>query len=363
MHSAHGLQSLTRIKDEKIRSITMENQNGDPGAGGTATSQLGPRRKGNPCINDVEPGETRTLADIQGPGEIRHIWITLPDETDAGSNVLRDVVLRMYWDGEDDPSVEVPIGDFFCNGHGTRCTIDSGPIAVVPDGGFNCYFPMPFRDRATITIESTHPGTIPCFFYQVDYAEGVDVSNATAYFHAQWRRENPTTKGEDYTVLGGVEGSGNYVGTYLALTALEKEWWGEGEMKFYFDGDDEYPTICGTGTEDYVGGAWGFNDPSKHDEVGFPEPETYSTRYLGYPFFDAGDSGQGRPPRHGMYRWHVPDPIRFDEELRVTLQQIGHDGRDLFERSDDIASVAYWYQQEPHAPFPALPDRAERKPR
>jgi hypothetical protein len=259
-----------------------------------------------------------------------------------------------HWDGESDPSVEVPLGDFFCNGHAMRCEVNSLPIVVVPEGGFNCYFPMPFRDEAKITIESEHPTEIPMFFYQIDYAEGVEVDDS-AYLHAQWRRENPTTRGEDHTILDGVEGRGQYVGTYLAWTTLSDGWWGEGEVKFYLDGDDEWPTICGTGTEDYVGGAWNFETEGN-------TPETYSTPYLGYPYHTPGTDDRGHPPRNGLYRWHIPDPIRFEEDIRVTIQQIGH-GRDGYrERTDDVSSVAYWYQDEPHSSFPELPDARERRP-
>jgi len=340
--------NLATLSEERTRSITAENPGGEVGAGGQASSNLGPERKGRPCI-PIGSGETETIADVDGPGEIRHVWITVPDETDGG-----DHVLRAYWDGEDDPSIEVPLGDFFCNGHATRCTVNSEPIVVAPSGGFNCYLPMPFREHATITVESEHPEEIRGFFYQIDYAVGVDLKDS-AYLHAQWRRENPTTRGEDHTILDGVEGRGQYVGTYLAWTALSDGWWGEGEVKFYLDGDEEYPTICGTGTEDYVGGAWCFRTGDG--------PETYSTPYLGYPFRDPGGDGQGHPPRHGLYRFHVPDPIRFEEDLRVTVQGIGL-GRDGYrERSDDVSSVAYWYQEEPHASFPELPGAMARRPR
>lgn len=358
----NGLDSITQLSDEETRSITAENPSGDVGAGGQAASNLGPGRKGQPCLRDVTPGSTETLAEIEGPGTIRHIWITVRDKTDAGPSVLRDLVLRMYWDGEDDPSVEVPLGDFFCNGHATRCEVNSVPIVVVPDGGFNCYFPMPFADNARITVESQHPVEIPAFFYQIDYSVGAELPEDTAYFHAQWRRENPTTCGEDYTIVDEINGRGHFIGTYFAWTALSDLWWGEGEVKCYIDGDDEYPTICGTGTEDYVGGAWCFNDPSKSDET-FPSPKTYSTPYMGYPFYNNGEDGQGGPPKHGLYRWHIPDPIHFNEDLRVTVQQIGHNSRELFERSDDVSSVAYWYQQEPHKSFPDFPEREERLPR
>ncbi|SNZ17080.1 Protein of unknown function [Natronoarchaeum philippinense] len=355
MHSSFGLDSLATVSDARSRSITAENPDGEVGAGGQAASDLGPGRKGRPCLSDVPSGATETLAEIDGPGSIDHIWFTLPDRTDAGEHVLRDVVVRMYWDGEDDPSVEVPIGDFFCNGHARRTTVNSMPVVAAPHGGLNCYWPMPFRESARITIENQHPGPLPALFYQIDYSLVDELSDDTAYFHAQWRRENPTTTGEDYTIVDGIEGQGHYAGTYLAWTALEGDWWGEGEFKAYIDGDDELPTICGTGAEDYVGGAWCFDAGDG--------PETYSTPFLGYPLYDDGSDGHGGPPKHGLYRWHVPDPIRFKEDLRVTIQQIGHDGRSLFERSDDIASVAYWYQKEPHAAFPALPAPEKRRPR
>lgn len=349
-----GLGQLPRLSDAKSRSITAENPAGEVGAGGQAESELGQSRKGRPCLRDIDAGTTCEIAAIEGPGVINHIWMTVPDSTGAGDHVLRDLVVRMYWDGEDEPSVEVPLGDFFCNGHAMRCTVNSMPVVVAPAGGFNSYWPMPFDERARITVENQHPRALPALFYQIDYALVPTLDDETAYFHAQWRRENPTTPGEDHTVVDGIEGQGHYVGTYLAWTALEEYWWGEGEMKAYIDGDETFPTICGTGTEDYVGGAWCF---------GLGDPETYSTPFLGYPLRLSDSTEKDRPPHHGLYRWHIPDPIRFQEDLRVTIQQIGHDGRGLFERSDDVSSVAYWYQTEPHSAFPELPDADTRRPR
>jgi hypothetical protein len=353
MHS-FGLGKLTTLSDAESRSITAENPEGKVGAGGQAESALGPSRKGRPCLRDVDAGTTTEIADIEGPGTITHIWMTVPDRTGAGDHVLRDLVLRMYWDDEDEPSVEVPLGDFFCNGHAIRCPVNSLPVVVAPDGGWNSYWPMPFHERARITVENQHQRALPALFYQIDYSLVPELSDDTATFHAQWRRENPTTPGEDYTIVDGIEGRGHYVGTYLAWTPLEQYWWGEGELKVFIDGDEEYPTICGTGTEDYVGGAWCF---------GLGDPETYSTPFLGYPLRHWDSDEQDEPPYHGLYRWHVPDPIHFQEDLRVTIQQIGHDGRELFERSDDVSSVAYWYQDEPHSPFPDLPDASRRRPR
>ena len=354
MTSPFGLERLTELRDERSRSITAENPDGSKGAGGQAASDLGPGRKGRPCVT-VESGETFTLADVDGSGVIRHVWLTVSGGDAANDHALRNIVLRAYWDGEDDPSVEVPVGDFFCNGHGRFATVESMPIVAAPKGGFNCYFPMPFRDGARLTVESEHDDDV-LLFYQIDYSEEA-VDDDVATFHAQWRRTNPTERGEDHTILDGVEGEGQYVGTYLAWTALGDHWWGEGEVKFYLDGDEEFPTLCGTGTEDYVGGAWCFLPPGAESAA---DAETYSTPYLGYPL---SESDGAHPTYHGLYRWHVPDPIRFREDLRVTVQAIGHDGTGLFERTDDVSSVAYWYQREPHAPFPEFPSKRDRRPR
>lgn len=347
MHTGFGLDDLASLRDERSRAITAENPDGEVGSGGQAASDLGQGRKGRPCVT-LPSGETTTLVDVEGPGVVRHVWVTVTDRTDAGQTVLRDLTLRMYWDGEDDPSVEVPLGDFFCAGHARRTRVNSMPVVVAPMGGLNTYFPMPFRESARVTVESDHPEDVEGFFYQFDYAEG-EVDDDAAYFHAQFRRSDPVAAGEDHTVLE-AEGRGHYVGTFLAWSALERHWWGEGEVKCYVDGDGEFPTVCGTGTEDYVGGAWCFGDD-----------ETYSTPFLGYPQYDDGD---GEVPKHGLYRWHVPDPIQFREDLRVDVQCIGHDGHTgLFERTDDVASVGYWYQAEPHGEFPAYPDREDRLPR
>jgi hypothetical protein len=349
MDGAFGLDNLLELSDERSRAITAENPDGGKGAGGQAASHLGTGRKGSPNI-PIDSGDTATIADIEGPGVVKHIWITAPNELNGRQYLIRDLVLRMYWDGEDEPSVEVPVGDFFGCGHGRFCDLQSIPMTVGSNGGLNVYFPMPFRDRAEITVELDGPADIdgPRFFYQVDYSLVDEIAEETPYFHAQWRRTNPVTPGEDHVIVDGIEGEGHYVGTHLGWAALSEHWWGEGEVKCYIDGDEEYPTICGTGTEDYVGGAWAFGDN-----------DTFSSAYLGYHQYDDGDD---QVPKHGMYRWHVPDPIRFREDLRVTVQDIGHRG-ELFERSDDISSVAYWYQREPHASFPDLPETEARQPR
>jgi hypothetical protein len=270
---------------------------------------------------------------------VQHIWITVHPKA------YRDTILRCYWDGEETPSVEVPLGDFFCNGHGLRCSVNSMPIAVNPSGGFNSYWPMPFREGMRITIESQHREPIGGFFYQITYAL-TDVPTAAGYLHAQWRRSMTSRTYPEHVILDGIAGQGHYVGTYLAWEQLSNGWWGEGEIKFYLDGDNEYPTICGTGTEDYFGGAWGFGG------------ETFSTPFLGYPLYR---KEPGEVPKHGLYRWHVMDPIRFQQRLRVTIQALGWWPNRKFEPlTDDIASVGYWYQAEPHAAFPEMPDAPAR---
>lgn len=363
----NDLSRMPFLLHGKSRAINAENPTGEKGNGGRAASVLGVSRKGSPCLKNIQPGDTVILADIRHCGIIRHIWMTTDHKTtDADCFVMRDLVLRMYWDGEETPSVEVPLGDFFCCGFGQECFVNSAPIVVAPARGFNSYFHMPFRKSALITLENQHKNAIPAFFYQIDYCEYEECPDSTEYFHAQWRREKITSLGKDYTIIDGVKGSGTYVGTYLALSALERYWWGEGEVKFYLDGDTQFPTICGTGMEDYVGGAWSFARKSDGKTV----EQTYCTPYLGYPFYSKNDElvknkyhNDDCPPMRGFYRWHLPDPIFFEESLKVTLQQIGVNHGGLFERQDDLSSVAYWYQKENHAEFPALPKAADRWPR
>ena len=363
----HGLESIANLDDARSRSINPENPTGAIGNGGKAKGALGVGRKGRAYL-DLPQGEESTLAYIEGSGVINHIWCTVQDRSKFGEFVLRDLILRMYWDDEKEPSVEVPIGDFFCNGFGTKCQVNSLPIVVAPYGGFNSYFPMPFRKSARITVVNERPCELHAFFYTINYVLNDHIPEEAAYFHAQWRRTTSAKLGEDHVILDGVVGRGHYVGTYLAWSALERYWWGEGEIKFYLDNDIEYPTICGTGVEDYVGGAWGFYERNEQGVVQKRET-TYCTPFMGYPYYSNIDGtktdiyGYDAVPMHGMYRWHILDAIRFREKLRVTIQQIGHDGSRLFERADDVASTAYWYQIEPHGEFPKMLDREDRRPR
>lgn len=363
---SNGLSGIPLLSHGRSRAINWENRTGEKGRGGMAASPLGPSRKGSPCIPKLEPGSVTTLAEMEGPGVISHIWITVTDRTEYSATVLRDLVLRMYWDGEESPSVEVPLGDFFCCGFARGCLVNSLPIAVNPARGMNCYFPMPFEKCARLTIENQHPAAVPGFFYQVDYCLMDGLPENAGRFHAQWRRERVTERQRDFVLLDGVRGAGQYVGTYLALATLERYWWGEGEMKFYLDGDRDYPTICGTGTEDYFGGAWSFASQREGRTV----ENTYCTPFLGYPYYSRHDEAvhdyyhmDDTPPQRGFYRWHIPDPICFEQDLKVTLQQIGVNKNGLFERQDDVAAVAYWYQTEPHGAFPILPEMRDRWPR
>lgn len=343
-----GLDGLFRLADEKTRSISAENFTGekgragmaDGGTGAQAARGLGRGWKVSPSIL-VQAGATAALAEVEGPGVIRHIWLTCDPRS------WRSFILRFYWDGEKTPSAEVPLGDFFCNGWCERSNVSSLPVAVNPAGGMNSYWPMPFGRSARITVENRGPQP-EVLYYQITYALTAVPADA-ARFHAAWRRDNPLPYGSVHTVLDGVSGRGQYVGTYLAYQPTNSGWWGEGEVKFYLDGDGEFPTICGTGTEDYFGGAWDWEQPKG-------QYCTYSTPFLGMHQLVPPDGLYRSQQRFGMYRWHVPDPIRFDKDIRVTIQCLGwrSQGRYL-PLTGDIATTAFWYQAEPHAPGRPLP--------
>ncbi|RBP97350.1 hypothetical protein CRD60_07385 [Bifidobacterium aemilianum] len=362
-----GFDSLMMASGGRSRCVNAENPTGGKGVAAMAASHLGPSRKGKPCLSTVKAGECVTLMDVDGPGIIRHIWMTVTDKTSPkGLHVLRNLILEFYWDGEETPSVVSPIGDFFCCGHAQACRINSLPVMVNPNRGFNCFFSMPF-EHARIVLRNDHNEDVPAFFYQIDYTEVDQLPADAMRFHAQWRRQKVTELAHDYVILDGVKGRGTYLGTYLALTALESRWWGEGEIKMYIDGDGDYPTWCSTGTEDYFGGAWSF---AAFDDQGHMREETYNGPFMGFPFRsqtmatpESAYWDQASPVMRGLYRWHLPDPIHFQQDLRVELQQIGTGENGLFERSDDVASVAYWYQTELHSPFPPLADRCGRQPR
>ncbi|HET7639611.1 MAG TPA: glycoside hydrolase family 172 protein [Ktedonobacteraceae bacterium] len=344
-----GLGNLSRLSNAKTRSISAENFSGEKGKGGMATEGtgaqcargLGQGWKISPSIV-IAPQSTVTLADIAGPGAIQHIWLT------TFPTNWRRLVLRAYWDGEEQPSIETPYGDFFAQGWCERANVNSLPIAVNPAGGFNSYWEMPFRKHARLTIENLGTEEV-VLYYQIDYTL-TDVPEDAAYFHAQWRRSNPLGYKETHTLLDNVKGKGHYVGTYIAWQVNSPGWWGEGEIKMYLDGDTDFPTICGTGTEDYFGGAWDFEQPAG-------EYCPFSTPFLGLPQIIKPDGLYRSQQRFGMYRWHIMDPIRFEEDLRVTIQALGwRSGHRYLPLQDDIASTSFWYQTEPHIPHPPLPD-------
>lgn len=343
------LGNLSLMSKAQTRSISAENFNGEKGKGGMATEgtgaevagALGQGWKVSPSIN-IAPKQTVTLAEVKGSGAIQQIWLTVHP------TFWRKLVIRFYWDGEKTPSVEVPLGDFFCNGWGVRCNVQSLPVAVNPAGGFNCYWEMPFRKSAKITVESLTSEEIKGFYYQINYTL-TDVPDDAAYFHAQWRRSNPLPYKTVHTLVEGIRGQGHYVGTYIAWGVNNNGWWGEGEIKFYMDGDVNFPTICGTGTEDYFGGAWNFEHPAGQYGV-------FSSPFSGMPQVIKPDGLYQSQQRFGMYRWHIMDPIRFQQDLRVTIQALGWRKEGYLPLQDDIASTVFWYQREPHGAFPKLLD-------
>ncbi len=346
------LGNIHQLSRARSRSISPENPTGGKGMGAMAEPDgQGPARdlgrgwKVRP-YEVVEPGAVQLLADIEGPGCIQHIWMT-----PTGS--WRWSILRVYWDDQEQPSIELPLADFFCSAWGSVdefVPVVSAAICVNPGSAFNSYWPMPFRRRCRITLENLAPEKMT-IFWQIDYALG-EVGDDAAYLHAQFRRTNPLPYGDVYTILDGVRGRGHYVGTYLAWGVNNDGWWGEGEVKFHLDGDGEFPTICGTGTEDYFCGSYDFEDRKTRRYV------PYNTPYAGLPHVRIPDGLYRSQQRFSMYRWHIPDPIRFEQDIRVTVQALGwRKGGKFLPLQDDIASVAWWYQELPTGEFPELPDR------
>lgn len=350
-------QDVSQLVDAQTRSISPENFDGAKGAGGRATSgtgadcaaDLGQGWKVSPSV-EIGAGETFDVARIDGPARITHIWLTTHRDN------WRSLVLRAYWDEADEPAIEVPIGDFFANGWGAFAQVSSSMIAANPNGGFNSYWPMPFSEHALLTVENLadEPAIV---YYQVTYEITADLG-PVGYLHAQYRRSNPLPEGQTHPLVTDIEGRGHYVGTYLAWGVNSPGWWGEGEVKFYLDGDREqpdgaFPTICGTGTEDYFGGAWNFDVPGR----GYTE---YSTPYLGMPQVLRPDGLYRSQQRFGMYRWHIADPIRFEQDLTTDIQALGwRAGHRYRLLHDDIASTALFYLDRPTATRPAFPTRAE----
>jgi len=350
---------LYSIPDLDSRAASAENPTAEKSKGGLA----GSGRKGAPCLNNIAPGDVVTLLDVQGSGMIRHIWMAFP----LDKIFLRCLVLRMYWDGQEQPSVEVPVGDFFGIAHARFKPMVNALTAFQGGKALNCWIPMPFCKSARITIENDSDSTLRCLFYQIDFSLGDNHPADMGWFHAQFRRANCQPFHTDYVILDGIKGRGRYLGAVIGVRKgcanVPSQWWGEGEVKMYFDGEAQ-PTICGTGAEDYVGCAWGLS------EVCTPEQGcVFENGYIGL---------------FSMYRWHISDPICFKDSFRITIMQLGYGETDeaqallgddfrtnsadgsverpycMYDRSDDYCSVAYWYQTLPTMPFPPFPTREER---
>ncbi len=353
------LDNLYKLSNAVSRSISPENFTGGKGQGGKATegtgadasADLGKGWKVSPSVK-LDSKSTFTLGEIDGPGEIKHIWMT------ATGN-WRLLIFRIYWDGEEEPSVECPVGDFFCMGWGKYSPLQSLAVAVNPGNGFNCYWPMPFHKKCRVTMENISDHDV-ILYYQIDYILS-DIPDDAAYFHATFNQENTVSYKKDYVAVENIRGRGHYVGTYLALEARSNGWWGEGEFKFFMDGDDKFPTICGTGAEDYFCGSYSF-ETRKESTPGVETVEytEFCSPYSGLPQVIPGDGHDNIMERFGMYRWHIVDPIHFKDSLKITIQDLGWGAdRKYRPREDRISSVVYWYQTEPHIPFPKLPPKSQ----
>lgn len=351
-----GLGTLSKLSNAKTRSISPENFSGQKGKGGMAdpaaqqgqrnaanasraARELGTGWKVNPYVH-IGAGETFVLADIKESGVIQHIWMT-PTGNWSHS------ILRFYWDGEKEPSVEAPVGAFFGMAWNKFAPLNSLAMTVNPGSAFNSYWKMPFRKSCRVTMENISADPM-VLYYQIDYTE-TNVDEDEAYFHAQYRRSNPTN-GSLHTIIDGIKGKGQYVGTYLAVGTNNNGWWGEGEIKFFMDGDKDYATIVGTGLEDYFCGSYNFENKETR------RYQEFSTPYTGLHQVIRPDGLYTSQQRFGMYRWHIMDPVRFDGDLKVTIQDLGwrSEVRYLPQQSD-MVSVAYWYQKEPHNAFKKLP--------
>ncbi len=301
-------------------------------------------RDGNADARGIEPGATLVLADLEGPGTITHLWNTIAHDAPSYSRLM---TLRIYWDGEDHPSVESPIGDFFGIGHGLDRSFISLPIRVSSDGrARNCYWPMPFRKSAKITVSNDSDRRCPAFYFYVDWQRQKSLPKDVGYFHAMYRQEFPCVMGRNY-LLADITGRGHYVGTIQSVQMMSGGWYGEGDDFFFIDGEPE-PRLRGTGTEDYFCDAWGFRQQDGP--------------FYGTPVWEGYEAGN----RSTAYRFHIPDPVPFTQSLRVEIEHKGSQqfpdgsGSGFIERDDLMSSVALWYQTEPHKAWSALPPGPER---
>ncbi|MEN8123093.1 MAG: glycoside hydrolase family 172 protein [Bacteroidota bacterium] len=346
------------------RSISFENPTGEPGEGGKAASEIGVGRKGAPR-KLIEPGETVTLCDINQAGTIRHIWMTgewtvFPWEDQNNTELiernklLRSTVIRAYWDEQEHPSIECPLGDFMGIAHATVTSYQSAVHSVGQNAAFNIWLPMPFTKGAKITLTNDSEKAF-YLYYQIDYTINDKHEEDVGRLHVSFRRENPTTPKEDFEIMPKRTGKGRFIGAVIGVRTLYRKWWGEGEIKFFMDGDTEFPTICGTGSEDYVGLSYRIQQT----------PFLYhgcNLNFMSDSVFTVPDykTGVPRETSHefiSMYRWHITDPIYWKEDCTVTIQQIGCC---YYERRDDWSAAAFWYEPIPSTPLPELPSKEER---
>lgn len=352
--------------------FSPENPTGKKGAGGATHNG----RKGTPAL-PIEAGDSLELAHITGTsGTIRRIWATISDRS---AEMMRGLRIDIYWNGEDTPAVSAPFGDFFCHGLGRIVAFESALFASPEGRSFCCFIPMPFHSAARIVVTNETERRLDALFYDVNATTGDAHDENTLLFHAHWRRENPTQFQKDFTILPNVNGRGRYVGTCIGVMAdtdtYYTSWWGEGECKIYLDGDSDNPTLCGTGTEDYIATGWG---QGRYDHL-----------YHGCHLADSERF------HYAFYRFHIPDPVYFHENIRVEMQQIGcwgpdniskmygselqldgagirtgkkidmaaaakEEGYGLFERSDDWSSCVYFYINAAHQLLPQLPAISKR---
>ena len=342
------MSGLSVITNYESRSICPENFTGEKGKGGMATEGLGANAardlgqgwKVSPAVR-IEPGETFELCNIEAEAMIKHIWIVDSCEKN------RKLILRIYWDNCEKPSVEAPLCDFFaCADYQNFSQLSSIPVCVNPKRAFTCFWEMPFKKRCRMTLENIYTEQINVY-YQIDYVL-CPVPDNFGYFHAQFRRTNPLPYKENYVILDNVEGDGHYIGTYMFWGVNNCGWWGEGEIKFYLDGDTDFPTICGTGTEDYFLGSYNFDIGGKYQE--------YTTPFSGLAKVIRPDGIYRSQTRFSLYRWHILDPIYFHKNIKVTIQALGwRDGGRYLPLQDDISSVSFWYMKKQCLTFPEFP--------
>ena len=289
---------LFQYQDLEPRWNSFENPTSEKGKGGTENKGA----KGHP-YDILKAGETKVLLDVQGTGVITRMWFTIQDRS---PKMLRSLKIEMFWDSNNKPAVSAPFGDFFGNGLG-RMVAHENELFANPEGrSFNCFIPMPFKTGAKIVVTNESDTDLNMLFYDINFVKMKEWNEANLYFHCFWNRDTATTPGVDYTILPKIEGKGRFLGVNFGVIAnpiYQKSWWGEGEVKMYIDGDGEFPTLAGTGTEDYIGTAWGQGQ--------------FANRYTGCLVADT------EKDQWTFYRYHIPDPIMFKNDLKVTIQAMG----------------------------------------